>query len=282
MGVRSAGVLDRSSRLAPHDHVAWCGDGAAGFLRLAGQVFATAADGERLVLVGDLDRLSADASELFADQVERGRLRMVDVGEAYRPLLEGGAGSAAGQLDAFRRDLDTALAAGWSGLRVAADNTAVLAGTDELERRWLAWEQLTDRWQSLMPVTGVCYFDRRRVPSQRLGRVAGLHPLCGGITGPPLRVYHDTDPAGPTVLVLDGAVEAFDEDRLRELLRTEVAQAADQPGGAAVTVDLGRVTYLHHRGLQALHDAGVRVTNAPGIVRRLNDLLPDADRLRLD
>ena len=177
MGVRSAGVLDRSSRLAPHDHVAWCGDGAAGFLRLAGQVFATAADGERLVLVGDLDRLSADASELFADQVERGRLRMVDVGEAYRPLLEGGAGSAAGQLDAFRRDLDTALAAGWSGLRVAADNTAVLAGTDELERRWLAWEQLTDRWQSLMPVTGVCYFDRRRVPAQRLGN-------CPAVQGP--------------------------------------------------------------------------------------------------
>lgn len=280
--MRSAGVLDRSSRLGPHDHVAWCGDGAEGFLRLAGQAFATAAPGERLVLVGELDRLSADAGELFADQVARGRLRMVEAADAYRPLVEGGAGVAARQLDAFRRDLDGALAAGYSGMRVAADNTTVLTGGDELEQRWLAWEQLIDRWQARMPVTGVCYVDRSRVPADRLGRVAGVHPLYAGISAPSLRTYHDAEPAGPTVLVLDGAVEAFDEAELRARLRTEVALAADEPGGAAVIVDLSRLTYLHHRGLLALHDAGVRVRQAPTIVRRLNELLPAVDRLQLD
>lgn len=278
MGVRAAGVLDRSSRLAPHDHVAWCDTGAEGFLRLAGQVFATAAPGERLVLLGDLDRLSADAGDLFADQIESGRLRMLDVAEAYGPVLEGGAGFAAAQVDAFRRDLDAALAAGWCGLRVVADNTSVLTGTEQLEGRWLEWEQLTDRWQARVPVTGVCYFDRRRVPAERLDRAAALHPLCGGRAAPPLRVYHDAEPAGRTVLVLDGAIEAFDEDELRERLRTETAHAA----GEALRVDLSRVTYVHHRAVQVLHDAGVRVRNAPGIVRRLNDLMPDGDRLPLD
>jgi MEDS: MEthanogen/methylotroph, DcmR Sensory domain len=282
MGVRSAGVLDGSSELVPHDHVAWCGDGAEGFVRLAGWAFATAPAGERLVLVGDIDRLSADAGELFADQIERGRLQMVDAAEAYRPVVEGRPGFVAHQLDQFRRELDAALAAGYSGLRVAADNTAMLTGAEELEQRWLAWEQVTDRWQVRMPVTGLCYFDRSRVPVEGLGRVAGLHPLCSGVPAPPLLSYHDAEPAGPTVLVLDGAVEAFDDEKLRERLRIELAQAADEPGGAAVTVDLSRVTYLHHRGLQVLEQAGVRVWHAPAIVRRLNELLPAADRLRLD
>jgi MEDS: MEthanogen/methylotroph, DcmR Sensory domain len=282
MSVRTAGVLDRSSQLGPHDHVAWCGAGAGEFIRMAGQAFAAAAARERLVLVGDLDRLSADAGELFADQLDSGRLQMVDVAAAYRPVVEGGAGFAARQLDTFCSELETALAAGYSGLRVAADSTSLLTGGDELEERWLIWEQLTDRWQVQMPVTGVCYFDRSRVPAERLDRVVGVHPLCSGIPAPSLRVYHDTEPGGQTVLMLDGAVEAFDEDELRERLRTAVAQAGDDAGGTAVTVDLSRVVYLHHRALQALGDAPVQVRHAPAIVRRLNEVLPEADRLQLD
>lgn len=165
---------------------------------------------------------------------------------------------------------------------MTADNTAVLTGDDELEQRWLAWRQLTDRWQVRMPVTGVCYFDRTQVPARRLNRVVGLHPLCSGTPAPSLRVYHDTEPGGGTVLVLDGAVQALDADELGDRLRTELAHGSDDADGPELTVDLSRTVYLHHRALQALDDESVRVQHAPAIVRRLNELLPDADRLRLD
>jgi hypothetical protein len=287
--VRNAGVLGRRpGDLAVHDHVAWCGDGAAGFARSAADAFAAAADRERLVLVGDLARLEWDPATLFAEPLRAGRLELVDSAAAYRPVLDGGADFAGEQLGAFRTVLDRALADGWSGVRVAADNTPALTAGPAVEERWLAWEQLTDRWQAGVPVTGVCYFDRTAVPAERLARVAGLHPLSWGLESP-LRIYHDTAPDGRSLLVLDGAVEASDEAELRLRLLREVVDAGRPAEGSPVlTVDLSRTTYVHHRGLQALQDVAtatgagvVELRGAPTIVRRLVALLPDLTRLRL-
>jgi len=59
----------------------------------------------------------------------------------------------------FEGVLGEALAHGYRGIRVVADNTPLVRGDDESFRRWLAWEQLTDRFQSKSMVTGVCFFD---------------------------------------------------------------------------------------------------------------------------
>jgi hypothetical protein len=269
---RVAGTVDLvSTDLSAHDHVVWCGDGGVDFARLAQHAIATAPADELVLLVAHLDALDFDPAEQFAGELEHGRLVLVEAGEAYRPMIDGRAGFDADQLREFEGVLTDALTAGFSGIRVIADNTVMLTGSVDVEERWLAWEQLTDRWQARHPVTGICFFDRTRIPADRLQRIAAVHPLSAGVAASGPHVYHDT---GVPAVVLDGSVDAGDVDELQARLRTELAL----PDVASpLVVDVGRVSYLHHSVLRALDSLGVPVLlrNTPRIVRRLVEFVPD-------
>jgi hypothetical protein len=82
--------------------------------------------------------------------------------------------AAASQRETFAGALTEALGEGYTGIRVAADNTS-LVDTPERLQAWLAWEDEADRFMAENPVTGLCAFDRTRVESATLSEVMGTH-----------------------------------------------------------------------------------------------------------
>lgn len=126
-----------------------------------------AARDERLMLVVDDPVREHWPTQLL----ERGALLLVSVGETY------GSDRIVDPVDqrrVFASCLDEARAEGFSGLRVAADNTS-LVGTPERLRSWLAWEAVADRFLAENPVTGLCAFDRRRLERDTIDEVIGVH-----------------------------------------------------------------------------------------------------------
>jgi hypothetical protein len=202
---------------------------------------------------------------VLAEELGAGRLEIVDNADAYAATRSGG--SAAEQLSAFDAVLRTKLAAGFTGIRVVADNTSFLAGSVPDVQRWLAWEQRTDRWQAERPVTGVCWFDRSQVPPAALAAVLNRHPASTGESQTTWRLHHDHGRAGAE-LRLSGEIEAFDVDEL--LLAIEV-ETALTPGTDGVEIDVSDVGYLHHRALWTLARRGAVLRNQPPIVQRMAD-----------
>jgi hypothetical protein len=92
-------------------------------------------------------------------------------------------------------------------------------------------------------VTGVCYFDRQPVSSDRLADLAAMHPvLSADIEAPSFQLYVD----GDTVRV-SGAVDFFSVDQLRRILD-------DAPKLTERVLDLSEVDYVHHRALLAVNE----------------------------
>jgi MEDS: MEthanogen/methylotroph, DcmR Sensory domain len=74
----------------------------------------------------------------------------------------------------FAAALAEARSEGYTGIRVAADNSSVI-DTPERLQAWLGWEALADRFMAENPVTGLCAFDRTRVRPASLSAVTGTH-----------------------------------------------------------------------------------------------------------
>lgn len=270
--MRTVGVLPHGTAdLTVHDHVACVGHSSSDLARVATQAFATAPPDQALMLCLDPGG-DWDPQAVFAEEIGRGQLEIVDNAEAYAATR--GDSDADGQLRQFDDALRAKLAAGFSGMRVVADNTAFLTGSHDEARRWFAWEQRTDRWQARRPVTGVCWFDDRRVPPDRLAAVLHRHPASSGRPVPAWRLHHDEVPAGTgnIRLRLSGEVEAHDTEQL--LLAVEVESVlASEPGG--LVIDAAELAYLHHRPLLGLSRRGAVLRNGPAVVRRMTEVTAD-------
>lgn len=273
--MRATGPVHEDAHRAVHDHLAWIGRGPADLTATALRVFAAAAPDERLVLA-TADGAPGEVAEHHAADLASGRLMVIPALETYAPVLDGGDGVGAAQLAVYDAFVDDALAAGWSGIRVVADNTPMLAGTDEQAANWLAWEQVADHWELRRPVQGNCWFDASALDPARLGAALSRHPATvGGETA--WRLSFEQDDDGALRLALAGALDAFDAPQLRQALETSLQLAGSDAGTLEVT--LRDVTFLHHNAAVALADAGalppgLRITAASDTVRRLLDVMP--------
>lgn len=260
-------ITSDTSAFDLHDHVAWCGDGLPALHEVAGAAFASAlARNERLLFVCDEPDLEALAKlgglehldDLIANQV----LLSSTVDETYRHFPD-----ARAQQAEFESALEQALSDGYTGICVVADNSRQVGSTNEEFARWLRWEATADRLQSARPVTGICYFDRARVPADRLVDLAVLHPvLSAELREPNFRLFHDID-----TVRLTGEVDILLVQQLRRLL-------GSLPNPADDVFDLGDLEFVDHRGLLALCELArpgnpVRVRNARPIVRRMWDII---------
>jgi MEDS: MEthanogen/methylotroph, DcmR Sensory domain len=80
------------------------------------------------------------------------------------------------QRDTFAAALHDALREGYSGMRVAADNTSLTSGAEPQEG-WNRWEEMADRFMAENPVTGLCGFDRTRSEPAVLAGLRRLHAV---------------------------------------------------------------------------------------------------------
>ena len=218
--------------MRPHDHIGWAFAGPAGFAALARPFLAEgAARGERLMYVA-ADPDPADVAGLAGPET----LQVASIAEVYGPS---GIVDAPAQRATFAAALADALAAGYRGIRVAADNTPLVTGEDRLAA-WLRWEVVADRFMSEHQVTGLCAFDREKADVDRLRHLATLHPLSSADSPiPQFRLFAE---AGD--LRVEGDIDPLAVSQLR--------LALDQlPPGTGVLIDLASATL---RGRTALAD----------------------------
>jgi hypothetical protein len=258
--------VDRPDVLEPHDHVVWYGEGSDDLYELANAALdAGARRNEKLMFVArepDADRLK-DIGGL-SRLLDSGQLELADIEAVY-----GASGDfdAATQLATFEGVLADALANGYTGIRVVADNTPLARGNDAAFHRWLRWEHMTDRFQDESNVTGICFFDRRELSAERQTDLASLHPIChAGSVKPPFSFVIDGD-----AVSVAGALDVWSAERLGRILDVT---PEDEP----LVLDLEQTEFVDHRALLALNAAAstkrpVRIRRARPIIRRLPALL---------
>jgi MEDS: MEthanogen/methylotroph, DcmR Sensory domain len=252
--------------LQPHDHVVWYGEREDDLYALASAALAASARrNERLMLVAS----EPDPAQLVGIDdldalLDRGQLDLVDVESVYGSW---DTFDAAKQLATFEGVLADALADGYTGIRVVADNTSLACGDDVGFRRWLQWEQVTDRFQSQSNVTGICYFDRSALSAERQADLASLHPVCSAsAVEPPFSFFVDGDAVSVT-----GTLDAWSVDQFTRILSTA-------PAAEPLVVDLSHAEFVDHRAVLALNAAAsasrpVRIRRAPEIISKLPSLL---------
>lgn len=260
--MRSHGTRLECLLLRPHDHIGWTFAGPAGFAALARPFLAEgAARGERLMYVA-ADPDPADVAGLAGPQT----LQVASIAEVYGPS---GIVDAPAQRATFAAALADALAAGYSGIRVAADNTPLV--TDDLRlAAWVRWEVVADRFMAEHAVTGLCAFDREKADVDRLRHLATLHPLSSaGSPVPQFRLF-----AGDGDLHLEGDIDSLAVGQLR--------LALDQlPPGTGVLIDLASAALRGRTvlaDLEHLSGSGVTVT-VQGEPAAIGLLRPLAGRL---
>jgi hypothetical protein len=261
--------------LRPHDHTAWFGDGRAELYAMASEALAEGLRrNEKLMFVAhqpDVSLLQGFGAErLIAD----GQLELVEVEAVYG---RGTDFNASEQLATFRRVLDDALADGYSGIRVVADNTPLVKGDEESFGRWLAWEQLTDHFQADSMVTGICLFDRTALSVERLADLGALHPVRkpAGSREHSFTLFVDRD----SVLLI-GSVGADSSDQLRRLLAS--IDFKQKP-----VVDLSAAHLLDNEALLALvefasSERPLTLRGNDHLRRRVESLGPASAHLRVE
>jgi MEDS: MEthanogen/methylotroph, DcmR Sensory domain len=103
--------------------------------------------------------------------VDRGELVIASITDIYGSARMVAATS---QQETFAGALAEARSQGYTGIRVAADNSSLI-DTPERLQAWLEWEEVADRFMAQNPVTGLCAFDWTRVGSATLSAVMDTH-----------------------------------------------------------------------------------------------------------
>jgi hypothetical protein len=267
---RRRSSIDYAGLLQPHDHVAWFGDGARDLYSVATAALADGARrGEKLMFVAeDPDPARLNGVYGLERLLESGQLELVGIDAVYG---SGNAFSADAQLATFQGVLADALADGYRGIRVVADNTPLVRGDADSFHRWLAWEQLTDRFQAASMVTGVCFFDHAALSDERKADLAALHPVrSASPVEPPFSLVSDGDGVW-----VSGTLDASSAAQFRRILGTA---PIDRP----LVVDLSGVEFVDRDGLLVLAESAsadrpLRV-RGDGHLRQLVSLVGGATR----
>jgi MEDS: MEthanogen/methylotroph, DcmR Sensory domain len=230
--------------MRPHDHIGWVFSTPEEFAGVAGPFLKEGVElGERVVFVAaDPDE---EAYRNLAASFDPADLIVASSAEIYG---ESGIVEPAGQRATFAATLAQARADGHTGIRVAADNTALIQ-TPERLAAWMHWELVADRFMSANAVTGLCGFNRSVANVDALRHVVTLHPLSSAADPlPQFRLFVDDDG-----LSLEGDIDDLAIGYLNRALEMI-------PKGMPATVNLRQATPrdgLARRELGHLADAGV-------------------------
>jgi hypothetical protein len=254
------------------DHVCWAYDDLTEFQAYAAQFLSVgAAAGEFTWYVG-----AAVTPEISA--VLGGSGRFVDVTEAYPA---GAVIEPEAQVAAYAAATEAVLAAGYTGLRVAAEVGGLVGSPAQLDA-FARYEFAIGRYMMRSPMRAVCGYDRG-VLGDAVAEVACLHPRSNPGSAP----FH-LHPAGPERgdVFLDGELDAYSEELLASALRRS---ESGHPGGAgrSFVVHADGLRFVDHRSLLLLeqfaarrHATAVLRTPRKGIAR-LAGLL-ELERVRVE
>ena len=234
--------------MRPHDHIGWVYSGLAELATLARPFLEEGASRrERLMLV--TEDPFAPEFEALVSGIDPEILQVASVADVYGPS---GVVDPARQRTTFLGALEGAVGDGFTGIRVAADNSPLVDTPERLDA-WIGWELTADRMMAGNPITGLCAFDRDRVAIDTLRHLATLHPLSSAAEpAPQFLLFAEEDG-----LHIEGEVDSFAVDHL--WLALDVL-----PPKTKVTVDVTRAIIRGEgvkRSLQVLSETrGVEVS----------------------
>jgi hypothetical protein len=271
--MRRHGPVDSASGLGLHGHACWTYADEAEFR--AG-VFDFLVDGlelgQRLLYVGPggVEKLRRDVDDVpgIESLLADGTMRIMPLEAAY---AVGGPIDPIAQLTMYAAQCETAMADGFTGLRVAAEGTPLVTNP-ELWDRHLHWESVADRFCVKNPLAGLCCFDRRVLPERIVSDLGCVHRACHGPPDiAPFRLY-----AGNEGLALAGEVDSFAAADLRRLLR--LASPTEGP----LVLELDELEFIDHHGVFAIAEHAeelmrtgrwLSVRGAPASFDRLVELM---------
>jgi hypothetical protein len=254
----------------PVDHICCSYDDPADFHSYAVDFLRTGVEAGELVWFVGL----APTPEVTAALGNTGRF--VDVIEAY---AAGEVIEPAAQVSAYAAVTDAALAAGYSGLRVAADVSGLVTSPAQLDA-FARYEFAIGRYMLGAPMRAVCGYDRGLLGAEAVAELASLHPRSSAGATP--FHLHPAAREGDDVF-LDGELDAATE----ELFAVALRRSEPRGHGRPIVVHADELRFIDHRSLLSLerhaeqHDT-TAVLRTPHLgIRHLASLL-DLDRVRVE
>ncbi|MGM1057671.1 MEDS domain-containing protein [Saccharothrix sp. Mg75] len=244
--MRRSGLVTRTRGLGAHDHVCWRYDDPRDFHGHVREFLAEGmAEGQRVCYVG-----TGDVADLV------GHLRGV---EGVDEALRSGAAAVASldatypvdaviepsaQVRTYAEATRAALAAGFTGLRVAADCTSLVRTPEQLAA-FARYEHLIDRYMTGHPFSAMCAYSGAELEDRAIAELACMHPNTNSSSAG-FRLHA----AEGGVVVLGGEVDLSNGD----LFTLALTRAALRPDGGRLVVDASELAFLDHRALLHLAD----------------------------
>jgi hypothetical protein len=269
--VRVHGCIDSAARLGLDGHACWGFEQRQEFTEAALDFLAEGQRlGQRIAFIGDEpvadQRERLDALGEVGGLIDRGALVLFELDMLYpgaRPV------DVDAQLALYAAATDASLADGYTGLRVAAHVTELVADPAAREAH-LRWECFADRALSTKPLTVLCGYRRDVLPPQLLGDLAAIHPAANSDRDAvPFHLFgQDGD------LALAGEIDHFSGEAFDRALGFACAVGEPPP------VNLEALEFIDHHGVEILArharpPAGSEraVSNEPPVLNRICDLL---------
>ncbi len=228
--MRLSGVVTDVRRLGPHDHVCWGFDDGAAFRAAAVSFLDAGLElGQRVRYVGE----PGDGVHSALAGARPGAVEVVPVAGQY-------AGPAtvdpAEQARAYATAVDDALAAGFTGLRVATDVTALVLGPAQLDA-FARYEHRVDHLMARRPFSAMCAYNRVELGAAALGQLASMHPAATA-SATAFRLHASSRPG--CAAALGGELDLAGEARLRIALE----RAELTPVGGELVLDATELTFV--------------------------------------
>ncbi|GHH38946.1 MEDS domain-containing protein [Lentzea cavernae] len=272
--MRRSGLTENTRGLGAHDHVCWRFEEAHEFRAHAREFLSDGlARGHqvRYIAPGDVTALAGDLRGIdrIDEALDTGAAQIVSLDDQY--AVEAAIDPAA-QVRSYAEATRTALAAGYTGLRVAADCTPLVRTAEQLDA-FARYEHLVDHYMTTSPFSAMCGYAASAVDEETFAQVACMHPNTNSPL-PGFRLYADH---GGTAL---GGETDFVTG---ELFSKALDRAAPRPRDGQLVLEAGGLEFLDHNSLLRLagyaadRDAVLVLrTSWPGAAR-LVDLLDLVD-----
>jgi anti-anti-sigma factor len=247
-------LQERTARevlLAQHDHACWSYSTdeqrtdviasyfAAG-LHAGERLYYFASDGSEATALDGLADAGHDVRALIAS----GTLVIAEVESAYFPHSTF---DARANLEGFRTIAQQALADGFTGIRVAAENATIL-NHPLIRDSWFEYELQVDALLATEPIVGLCAFDRRQCDPETLALLDAVHRVQVDPDGSAPHSGFHLHSAQDEVLVLSGDVDRFAVESLHRLLDSPVRKRHK------ITIDLSGLSFIDTAGMRALEE----------------------------
>ncbi|MGN6276351.1 MAG: MEDS domain-containing protein [Solirubrobacterales bacterium] len=270
--MRAHGRIASGSRLGADGHACWIFDQQQEFVEAALEYLTDGLRAEqRIVYVGS--ESVEEQRELLAplgnvgEMIDKGALQLFELTDLY---AVGEPVDPDAQVATYLAAANTAIADGYTGLRVAAQVTDLVAEPRTREAQ-VRWESVADRFITTHPLSAFCGYRRDLLPERLLGDLAAVHPASN--EGHPAIPFHLFSDSGRVVLA--GEVDFFSAPDFSRLL--DLTCEADEQ----VSLDLSELDFIDHHGLTMLAahtqrlatQGGCAVHSPPPIVDRLCELL---------